>query len=86
MAADVRSIFHLHPAADWHEDFSAVIWWHLPVCEPPYVGAGPGAGEMHADGTLTTCARLIEEGWLTHWSFLPDPRMMVTTDGAVIHA
>lgn len=61
-----------------------VIWWHLPVCEPPYVGFGPGAGECHADGTPTTCANGIESGWLTHWSFLSDPRRMTATDGAKV--
>lgn len=26
------------PAENWHEDDGDVIWWRLPVEEPPYVG------------------------------------------------
>ena len=24
--------------SDWHEDIGNVLWWMLPVCEPPYCG------------------------------------------------
>ena len=30
----------LRPFAEWHEDHGNVLWWHFPICEPPYVG-GP---------------------------------------------
>lgn len=76
----------LRPAAEWHEDFGPVLWWHLPIDEPPYVGSGPGAGERNADGTPTTCARLIEDGFLTHWSPLPDSVFLKTSDGEALHA
>src|SRR5690625_4173312 len=26
------------PAEDWHEDDGFVLWWRLPIEEPPYVG------------------------------------------------
>lgn len=61
----------VYPASEWREDDGAVLWWHFPVCEPPLVGHGPGAGECNADGAPTACARAIESGWLTHWSRLP---------------
>jgi hypothetical protein len=22
----------------WHEELGPVLWWHFPICEPPYVG------------------------------------------------
>lgn len=27
------------PAGEWHEELNHVIWWRLPVEEPPYVGS-----------------------------------------------
>lgn len=74
----------LRPASEWQDDIGTAIWWHLPVCEPPYIGSGPGAGERRKDGTPTACARLIESGWLTHFSLLPDARLMTATDGAEV--
>lgn len=61
----------VHPTSEYHEDYGAVLWWHFPVCEPPLVGHGPGAGERNADGAPTACALGIESGWLTHWSRIP---------------
>lgn len=61
----------LYPASEWHDDDGTVLWWHIPVCEPPYVGHGLGAGEKRRDGTPTDCARMIESGWITHWSRIP---------------
>lgn len=55
-------------AEEWHEDEGCVLWYRVPVCEPPYVGS---PDVIHSDGTPTTCSALIEEGYLTHWSRLP---------------
>jgi hypothetical protein len=65
----------LMAAGEYHEDMGTVLWWHLPICEPPCVGAGPGAGEKYADGTPTMCARLIEDGWLTHFTKIAEPKI-----------
>jgi hypothetical protein len=65
----------LRPLAEYHEDNGTVLWWHLPIQEPPYVGAGPGMGDCKRDGTPTECARLLAEGWLTHWSPIPQPEV-----------
>src|SRR4051812_8711438 len=65
-----------YPVDEWTESDGPVLWWHLPVCEPPEVGSGPGAGECNADGTPTACARMIASNWLTHWSRLPNPELM----------
>jgi hypothetical protein len=86
VAQRVAKCSMLRPAAEWHEDFGPVLWWHLPIEEPPYVGSGPGAGERNADGTPTTCARLLEEGFLTHWSPLPDCKYLKTSDGTEVTA
>jgi hypothetical protein len=26
------------PFCDWHEDHCNVLWWRIPISEPPYVG------------------------------------------------
>lgn len=74
--AALEKLFTLRPVSQYHEDFGDVLWWHLPIQESPIVGGGPGAGEETWQGERTTCQRLHDEGWLTHWSPLPDPRVM----------
>ncbi len=64
----------LRPLSEYHEDYGTVLWWHLPIQEHPYVGSGPGMNERHSDGTPTDCAELLADGWLTHWSPIPQPR------------
>ena len=27
------------PAYEWHDDLGDVIWWRLPIEEPPYIGS-----------------------------------------------
>ncbi len=56
----------LRPLADWHEDLGPTLWWILPVNEPPYCGT-----PLDSDWT----------GGHTHWSPLPDCRLMAATDG-----
>jgi hypothetical protein len=65
----------LRPLEEYHEDYGTVLWWHVPIQEPPYVGGGPGGGDRNASGEPTTCAELLESGWLTHWSVIPQPRI-----------
>jgi hypothetical protein len=69
---DVARLTTLRPASEYHEDYGAVVWWHVPVCEPPYVGPGEGMGESDMYGEPTTCARLQRDGWLTHFTELPN--------------
>lgn len=33
-----RKLREARPRAEWHEDDGAVLWWDLPVDEPPYCG------------------------------------------------
>ena len=56
-----------------HEDYGTVLWWHLPVEEPPVCGSDDSLAD---EG--------YPEGWHTHWSPLPDPRFMTATDGVKV--
>lgn len=78
----LKLIHTLRPVAEYHEDFGTVLWWHLPISEPPYVGGGPGDGARLFNGYPTDCQYDHDCGWLTHWSPLPDCRDMVASDGA----
>jgi hypothetical protein len=44
------------PLDEYHEDYGSVLWWLLPVNEPPYVGA-PGDSDW--------------PGYHTHWTKCP---------------
>lgn len=35
----LRELVTPRPRAEWHEDLGEVLWWVLPVQEPPYVGS-----------------------------------------------
>lgn len=34
-----REEIRLRPKDDWHEDHGSVLWWKVPIDEPPYVGS-----------------------------------------------
>lgn len=38
LARAYLDLIHARPFDEWHEDIGNVLWWRLPVCEPPYVG------------------------------------------------
>lgn len=54
------------PASEWHEDRGPVLWFHFPICEPPYAGTPLDCGWPNDS---------IGEEWLTHWTHLPTPRL-----------
>jgi hypothetical protein len=57
---DTARVVTLHLASEYHDDLGSVLWWHLPVCEPPEVG--------------TSVEELPEgypDGWHTHFSRMP---------------
>lgn len=80
---EMKLVYILRPAAEWTEEDSSVLWWHLPICEPPYVGSHECMDERDRDGTPSECATLQRSGHLTHWTSMPQPRR--ATDGAKIH-
>jgi hypothetical protein len=45
------------PLDEWHDDYGSVLWWKLPVNEPPYVGT-PGDSDW--------------PGYHTHWTKCPE--------------
>lgn len=51
----------LYLADDWDEDFGDVLWWKLPVDEPPYIGS-----PLCCDWP----------GYHTHWSKLPSSEVV----------
>lgn len=38
LKASMRAYTTPRPRADWGEEDGPVLWWKLPVCEPPWVG------------------------------------------------
>lgn len=77
-----KTPYVLQPESEWTEEDGNVLWWHLPICEPPMVGQHFRMGGQRLNGEQVECERLIEEGWLTHWSRIPEFRKMTVTDGA----
>jgi len=51
----------LRPLEDWHEDDGDVLWWTLPICEPPYVGS-----PLDCDWV---------DGIYTHWTPIIEPKL-----------
>lgn len=52
-----NSWHRLKPADQWHEDDGPVLWWRVPIEEPPYCG--------------TPLDALFPPGYYTHFSRLP---------------
>jgi hypothetical protein len=52
----------LRPRDDWHEDYGAVLWWKVPIAEPPYCGTA-------LDDDFPD--------YVTHWSPLPPMKISV---------
>lgn len=48
----------LRPQSEYHEDYGNVLWWHVPIQEPPVAG--------------TTLDDGFDWDWYTHWSPLPN--------------
>lgn len=56
----LQSLVQLRPASEYHEDMGSVLWWKLPIEEPPYVGTS-----LDTDFPKNDC---------THFSPLPVPQ------------
>lgn len=75
----LASLHTLRPAVEYHEDYGTVLWWRLPIEEPPYVGS-----PLNTDwDDMMICGQSRAE-YYTHWLPLPDCRMLRTSDGAEI--
>jgi hypothetical protein len=64
-AGIVDRLHVLRPLVDWHEDYGPVLWWRLPIEEPPC------AGDPRTDDWT--------EGYYTHWSVCPVPGQASST-------
>lgn len=53
--------FTLRLASEYGDDLGFVLWWHLPVCEPPEVDNGEALQMTDNAGVQ----------WYTHFSLLP---------------
>lgn len=54
----------MRPLDEWHDDVGAVLWWVLPICEPPWCG-DPTDSEW--------------PGYHTHWTPLLIPDQTTAT-------
>lgn len=58
LIAEVAELRKLHPIDAYHEDFGNVLWWKVPIQEPPYCGT-----PLDSD---------FPNDYYTHWSKLPE--------------
>lgn len=58
-AENLRRLRTLRPESEWCEEYGPVIWWRVPISEPPFVGT-PLDDEWIDD-------------YYTHWTPLPSP-------------
>lgn len=54
--AEVERLHTARPLSEWHEDYGEVLWWRLPVDEPPFCGSPLGSDWP---------------GYHTHWTPMP---------------
>jgi hypothetical protein len=69
VAAVIATVFEelkhyesFHPADEWNEDIGSVLWWRLPIEEPPYCGT-PLDSDFESDNG---------EWHFTHFSYIMD--------------
>lgn len=54
----MRDFRVLYEADEYHEDFGDVLWWRLPINEPPHVGS-PLDDDFPVDGYYTHWSKLV---------------------------
>jgi hypothetical protein len=67
LRAELARLTTLRPASEWRDDDGDVLWWRLPVEEPPYVGSPMEYG--------------WRDDYYTHFSPLPDWVSQVLPEG-----
>ena len=82
-STNLRELLTLRPINEYHEDMGPVLWWLLPIAEPPYVGGPNDCGHTVEVHTLMPhevlnearhVTRMFVGGWPgyhTHWSPIP---------------
>jgi hypothetical protein len=64
LRAELDRLATLRPMSEWHEDCGDVLWWRVPVCEPPFYQGSP----------LDTDWCDVEAD-VTHWTPIPNPKV-----------
>ena len=61
LKSEKEDLQRLRPAEEWDEDQGDVLWWILPICEPPYCGTPDSSNWLE---------------YHTHWTklLIPDKR------------
>ena len=93
---DLKELLILRPIAEYHDDMGDVLWWAVPIVEPPWLGTPNTCGqrlEIHTTPALHTeygepqdprhVTTLFVGGWPgyhTHFSPLP---MVAEPDQAI---
>lgn len=75
----LETLHTLRPASEYHEDYGTVLWWHLPIEEPPHVGT-----PNDTDWQEAMKGGWSPSEWYTHWTPIPDDRMLTSSDGALV--
>lgn len=69
LAASGQAARALRPLEEWREEDGPVLWFHLPLCEPPWVGTPLDSDWLvHEEGD----APPRDIPWRTHWCPLPE--------------
>lgn len=59
------------PANEYHEDDGNVLWWKLPVSEPPYCGSSNDYD--FSENYYTHFTSIVRNSVLREWGNLPKP-------------
>lgn len=61
----------LHPRDEWSEDDGYVLWYRVPINEPPYVGTPNSSDWPEEDHEQFYGEPRLGPGYYTHWQRLP---------------
>lgn len=71
----LKAMVTLTPIHDYHEDIGPVLWWRVPIEEPPYVGTPNDLGHslivILARETIQRDIGGWRADWYTHFSPIP---------------
>lgn len=64
----IERILTFRPRDEYGDDDRNVLWWRVPVEEPPFCGTPNDSDWPEGEDGLP-------EGYYTHWSYLPNPSL-----------
>ena len=76
-ALELMWSYHEHmnrfiPANEWHDDDGDVLWYRLPVAEPPYVGS-PLDTDWHDEPFAILLNGETKAEYFTHFQYIHTP-------------